>query len=217
MNDSLADSNLSNLFDKLQSGDLSAAEQIFVHYEPYLRLLVRRQLSVALRAKFDSPDIVHSVWVDILRGFRQAGCRFTSAEHLKAYLIRATRNRFIDRMRQHRTALDLEQPLQSVDETQIKLAAEEAPDAQLEENELWSQLLTLCQPTHRELLRLKRQGCSVTEIASRTGLHEGSVRRILYDLARRFAAQRRQLPTSERDTKVEANDRTASHEEETPL
>ena len=56
-------------------------------------------------------------------------------------------------------------------------------------NELWEQLLALCPPAHHELLNLKRQGLSLAEIAARTGLHESSVRRILYDVARRLAAQ----------------------------
>ena len=48
-------------------------------------------------------------------------------------------------------------------------------------------MLALCSPAHHELLRLKRQGLRLAEIAARTGLHESSVRRILYDLARRYA------------------------------
>ncbi len=44
---------------------------------------------------------------------------------------------------------------------------------------------------HREILFLKRQGLLLTEIAARTGYHEGSIRRILYDLARRLAVRRR--------------------------
>ena len=34
-------------------------------------------------------------------------------------------------------------------------------------------------------------GFRLGEIAARTGMHEGSVRRILYDLARRLAVARR--------------------------
>jgi DNA-binding IclR family transcriptional regulator len=36
---------------------------------------------------------------------------------------------------------------------------------------------------------MKRQGCSLAEIAAKTGFHESSVRRILYDLARRLARE----------------------------
>jgi DNA-directed RNA polymerase specialized sigma24 family protein len=52
-------------------------------------------------------------------------------------------------------------------------------------------MLEECPPAHREILILKRQGLLLSEIAARTGLHEGSIRRILYDLARRLAIPRR--------------------------
>jgi RNA polymerase sigma-70 factor (ECF subfamily) len=186
MNNAPTETSLEELLDMLRGGDEAAAEKLFVAYEPYLRLLVRRQLSAALRAKFDSPDIVHSVWVDVLRGFRESGCRFANADHLRAYLIRATRNRFIDRLRQHQKALDREQPLEATDDEELP-AAPVDPAAELQADDLWSQLLALCPPGHREVLLLKRQGCALAEIATRTGLHESSVRRILYDLARRYA------------------------------
>jgi hypothetical protein len=67
---------LEQLLEQLNNGDYGAAEKIFVVYESYLRLIVRRQISTALRAKFDSVDIVQSVWVDLLAGFREAGWRF---------------------------------------------------------------------------------------------------------------------------------------------
>ena len=52
-------------------------------------------------------------------------------------------------------------------------------------DELWRQMLAVCPPAHYELLNLKRQGASLAEIAAKTGLHQSSVRRILYDIARR--------------------------------
>ena len=52
-------------------------------------------------------------------------------------------------------------------------------------------MLEQCSPAHREILLLRRQGLLLSEIAERTGLHEGSIRRILYDLARRLAISRR--------------------------
>ena len=38
---------------------------------------------------------------------------------------------------------------------------------------------------------LKSKGLKLAEIASRTGLHESSVRRILYNLARQYAEERK--------------------------
>jgi RNA polymerase sigma-70 factor (ECF subfamily) len=45
-------------------------------------------------------------------------------------------------------------------------------------------MLALCPPAHHDVLRLRREGLRLEEIAARTGLHEGSVRRILRKLAR---------------------------------
>jgi DNA-directed RNA polymerase specialized sigma24 family protein len=56
---------------------------------------------------------------------------------------------------------------------------------------LWKRMLEQCTPDHREILILKRQGLLLAEIAARTGLHEGSIRRILYDLAGRLTVSRR--------------------------
>jgi RNA polymerase sigma-70 factor (ECF subfamily) len=180
------------LLDQLNSGDARAAEQVFRTYEPYLRMLVRRQLRTPLRAKFDSMDVVQSVWADVLEGVREAGWHFNDRAHLQAFLVRLAKNRFIDRCRKHRNALALEEPL--VDELPPAsiASAEPRPSEVAQRNELWDQMLSLCPPAHHELLRMKRQGLSLAEIAARTALHESSVRRILYDLAKRFAAAHEQ-------------------------
>jgi RNA polymerase sigma-70 factor (ECF subfamily) len=176
------------LLEQLNSGDTAAAEQVFRTYEPYLRMLVRRQLSAPLRAKFDSMDVVQSVWADVLEGVREAGWHFNDRVHLQAFLVRLAKNRFIDRCRKHRPALSHEEPLADNLPSVSIASAEPRPSEVAQRNELWDQMLSLCPPAHHELLRLKRQGLALAEIADRTGLHESSVRRILYDLAKRFAA-----------------------------
>jgi RNA polymerase sigma-70 factor (ECF subfamily) len=182
------DAALELLLDKLCHGDTAAAEQVFRAYEPYLRVVVRRLLREQMRAKFDSVDVVQSVWADVLQGFREAGWRFSNARQLRAFLIKATRNRFIDRVRQHRAAVERERPLAA---SGVAAAVPDPrPSEVAQAEELWEQMLALCPPAHHELLRLKREGRPLAEIAERTGLHPSSVRRILYDLAKRLAQQR---------------------------
>jgi RNA polymerase sigma-70 factor (ECF subfamily) len=188
------DRSLEVLLDKLAQGDAGAAERVFAFYEPYLRLMVRRQLSPELRPKFDSADIVQSVWVDLVDEFRKPGRRFADVNHLKAFLLRVTRNRFIDRLRRHRLALQAEQPLEKIADERLPVSPQPAPGAAAEAGELWEHLLALCPPQHHPVLLLKKQGHALEEIAARTGLHPSSVRRILYDLARRLALHRQPPP-----------------------
>jgi len=188
---------LDELIDRLSHGDSAAAERAFVAYEPYLRMAIRRQLSGPLRAKFDSMDIVQSVWADLLSGFRDAGWRFTNGSQLRAFLVKVARNRLIDRRRQYHRALEQERPLDETAPDGLPQAHQPRPSEIAQGNELWHQMLEKCAPAHRQILILKRQGMTLAEIAARTGLHEGSIRRILYDLAKRLAIPRRTVSDSE--------------------
>lgn len=185
---------LEHLLELLSEGNAEAIEQVFVNVAPGLRTLVRRQISGALRSKFDSEDVVLSVWTDLLDGFRDGRWRFETAAQLRAFLVTATRRRLIDRVRQHRRAIELEQPFGADEDARQLASAIAAPSEEARGNELWRQLLALCPPAHRELLNLKRQGLPLAEIAARTGLHASSVRRILYDLAKRLAVAQQDSP-----------------------
>lgn len=185
----MSDEPLQALLERLCHGDDQAAEQVFRTYEPYLRKVVRRQLPARLRAKFDSLDIVQSVWADVLDGFRRAGWRFEDADHLRAFLVKATRHRFIDRYRQHQRALERERPLAESENDAGPASPGPRPSEVARADDLWDKLLALCPPEHRDVLHLKRQGLAAPEIAARTGLHEDSVRRLLRQLARRLALQ----------------------------
>jgi RNA polymerase sigma-70 factor (ECF subfamily) len=190
---------LDQLIERLNDGDVVAAERAFLAYEPYLRMAVRRQLNGALRAKLDSMDIVQSVWADLLSGFREAGWRFNDRSHLRAFLVRVTRNRLIDRRRQHHRALEQEQSLAALAPRDLPRSNEPPPSEVAQGQELWEQMLAICPPRHQDILRQKRQGLPLAEIAARAGLHEGSVRRILYDVARRLGNVRdgvRPIPDS---------------------
>jgi RNA polymerase sigma-70 factor (ECF subfamily) len=180
---------LDDLLGELNSGNAGAAERAFISYEPYLRKVVRRLLPSEMRAKFDSIDVVQSVYGDVLSAFRGGRVQFRSAAELRAFLIRATRNRFIDRLRQHRTAARLERPLEGANASGNGHAREPRPSETAAARELWERLLVLCPPEHHRLLELRRAGATAAEIATETGLHEGSVRRLLRELSKRLALE----------------------------
>jgi RNA polymerase sigma-70 factor (ECF subfamily) len=178
---------LSALLEQLGKGDEAAAERVFRAYEPYLRLVVRRMLPAKLHAKFDSIDVVQSVWADLLDGFRAADWQFKDVQHLRAFLVKATRYRFLDRVRQHQRAADLERSIEQDDLHGQVYDPGPRPSETAQAADLWQEMLALAPPAHHELLRLRRQGRPLAEIAERTGLHPSSIRRILYDLAQQLA------------------------------
>ncbi len=176
-------------FERLNNGDIGAVEKAFIAYEPQLRLLVRRQIPQRLRAKFDSVDVVQSVWTSVLQSVREGDLRFTDETHLRAFLLRLALFRFIDFCRQYRMALGRERPLTLIDEKDVRGAPCDRPSELIQAGELLDRLMTLCSPAHRELLRLRAMGLPLAELAARTGFHEGSIRRIFYDLARKLESQ----------------------------
>ena len=173
---------LDELLDRLCDGDAAAAERVFVEFEPYLRKAIRRQLRGRLRHKFDSADILQSVWVDLLRGFRERGWRFADADQLRGFLFVATRNRLIDRSRKYQNA-SREESLGEDERPGELVSSQPRPSETVQADDLWNRLLASCPPEHRPVLYLRREGHSLAEIAARTGLHRDSVRRILRTLA----------------------------------
>ena len=182
---------LDSLLERLGDGDLQAAEQLLTAYEPYLRMVVRRYLSHRLRAKFDSADVVQSVWVHVLRGLSQSGYRFGTKADLRAFLVKVARRRLVSRYRHYRSALERELP--GGETEKLPACRQPRPSEVARAEELWRKLLALCPPAHHDVLRFRRQGLLLEEIASRTGMHEGSVRRILRQLARRLASEEKPL------------------------
>jgi RNA polymerase sigma-70 factor (ECF subfamily) len=191
---------LDALLDRLSTGDEQAAAEVFRTCEPYLRVVVRRQMPAALRAKFDSVDIVQSAMADVLDGFREGGWKFADAAHLRAFLVKVTRNRFIDRYRQNKTATEREEAETTAQLENTVRRADPSPSEVVQANDLWARMLNLCPPHHRPILEMKRDGASLDEIAAQTHLHPSSVRRILYDLARRLALNRESSDHSSGDS-----------------
>jgi RNA polymerase sigma-70 factor (ECF subfamily) len=181
-----AEETIDAMLARLSAGDAQAAVEVFRRYEPFLRMVVRRQLSPAARSKFDSADIVQSVWADLLPGLRSGRWAFETPEQFRSFLVRAARNRLVDRLRQQAAPLRAEERLA---EGRLQEVPEPSPPigSELEAHEMWGSLLALCPPQHAPILRLKRAGLSNAEIAGQVGLHEGSVRRILAELAARLS------------------------------
>src|SRR5262249_32889888 len=148
----MAEETLETLLEQLNRGDMDAAASLFRIYGPYLRMVVRRQLNQPLRGKFDSMDIVQSVWADMVPGFQQGRWQFNHVEELRAFLLRAIRNRFIDRLRQNQPAISTQENLPPEELATLPAAKQPEVDDLVAAEETWERLLLLCPPQHRDLL-----------------------------------------------------------------
>lgn len=171
------------------SSESPPQEAWFREHEPFLRQLARRYLSPFLRTQLDSVDLVQSVWVHFLRR-KDLKTDPASARGLLGTMLR---HRIIDHVRRMKASRRREQS----SDADADRAAVARPSELAQANELWERMQHLCPPQHREILRMKQQGLPLEEIAEQTRLHPSSVRRVLYELARRLAveaAARRDVP-----------------------
>ncbi len=189
---------LCRVLDRIREGDESATQRLVAAYEPPLRRAVRRALPDRIRGRFDSDDVMQSVWVHVFRGLRAGNWEFADEERLRAFLFTIARRRLVSRLRRHSPSAQRETPDANLDV--LPAPPGPRPSEVLQAEELWEQILTLCPPEHHELLRLRRQGLTLEEIARRTGLHEGSVRRIIRGLARNLALRKEPLELPSRGT-----------------
>ncbi len=185
----ISDENVEGLIRRLNEGDVQVAEQLFLYFEPYLRMVVRRRIQPKMRSKFDSTDILQSVWANLITNLSGSGYHFDNKDHLRNFLNRAVVNKFHDQYRHFRREISHQNSLGESELSEIPAINLERPSQIAQHDELWQQMLNACPEKHRDILQFRRDGLRIAEIADRTGLHPSSVRRILYDLARTLKSQ----------------------------
>src|SRR5262249_28653019 len=123
------------------SGDeVAAVEQVIADYEPYLRMLVRRSLPGPLRSKFDSIDVVQSVWIHVLRAVRAGTLPITDRAHLQALLVTVARRRLVSCYRHHRAALECEEG-GGADVDVLPASCQPRPSEMVQADDLWEKML----------------------------------------------------------------------------
>ena len=181
----MTDESVESLVGRFQAGDTAAAGKLFELFEPFLRGLVRRRLPDRVRGRFDSMDVVQSAWASLLDGLREGRWQFPDETRLRAFLARVVLCRLYDRGRTALLQTAREEPLAGVGPSLA--GTDPRPSEHARAADAWDALVAACPPEHLPVLHLRRQGLSPAEIADQTGLHPGSVRRVLRHLARRVA------------------------------
>lgn len=182
----MTDGAIEDLLEQLGRGDVEALGDLVAAYAPYLRAVVRARLSDRLRAQLDSVDVVQSVWVQVIRQLGRDGWRVNDSGHLRALLVTIAKRRLVCRARRWEPGAPTGQGTEGGWD-EVSDRREASPSQVAQGDDLWAKMLRLTPPEYHPILHLRREGVPLTEIAARTGLHEGSVRRILRRLSRELA------------------------------
>ncbi len=173
-------SEFEQLIAQVQAGSEQAAYQLVSAYHRLVSRVVRRRLPGTLRRVFDSHDIVQVAWASVFR-HRSRLDRFKTPEQFEAFLAAVAANKVALEMRrqfgQQKRNMNRDRPLDSAALVQGGQAATPSQVAMAREE--FDQLLDKQPTRYREILRLRSEGYSSREIARRTGLHEGNVRRVI--------------------------------------
>jgi RNA polymerase sigma-70 factor (ECF subfamily) len=208
---------LADLLQRLKNGDDSAASLILERYEAQVRLVVRRCLPRVLRSRFDSQDIMQSVWRSFFQRLRgevveddhgvsqpapgDPSLVFGDSSQLFSFLSRMAKNKVIDQYRRETSQkADIHRECTISDEHGHAMdppSHAETPEDLVTAADELSHWRTLLPQNRRVLLDMKAHGLSSKEIGDQLGISERTVQRVLEDLRHRLELRRKNEETAE--------------------
>jgi RNA polymerase sigma factor (sigma-70 family) len=186
------------LMAEVADGSDDAVWQLAETYTPYILRAVRHSLSPKLRQKLDSQDFAQTLWASLL--LQPANLlRLKSPEDLIRYLAGATRNKVCEKARQFRAQkcdVRREESLDYMSATratgskanvQALYARDASPSTTASVRERWRNVLLAASQRDREILQLRRAGCSFEAIGKKLQINEQTARRAMRRLLAQFA------------------------------
>lgn len=174
------------------NGSEEAVWTLLDRYSKNILRVVRRHLPTEIRSKVDSTDIVQSVWKSFLR----TGAKFdadTTPEKLIAYMAGMARLKVYETHRHYTTlkGFDVrkEQPLEGVagsnesgeqrSASDVRDARAQQPDDIVGTREHWRHAMAESGERGRQIVNLRLQGLTLTEISEELKISVSTVRRTL--------------------------------------
>ena len=167
-----------------QAGSESAAQELFDRYCNKLLQLAKRRIGHRLNGRFDADDVVQSAFRTFFVRLRNDEFEFANADDLFKLLVRLTVRKTLRRIEHHRAAkrdatAELV-PTGDGSDPFARLAGHTpAPEMEVALIDEFEQFMGQLQPFERQVLELKVQGHSSTEIAEKLGTYDRKVRRAI--------------------------------------
>ena len=181
------------LLARFQGGDENSLAELLQDFESEIRRVARLRLGPLLRPHLDSLDMVQSVCVTLIEGFRRDQFTVTEPEQLVALAAGIIRRKIARTWRRLRTQIAAQAKstgpggnLSQADETRIEA---EDPAAEIQRQHDLEALLRQVEPEDRQLLELRLVGFSTAEAARRIGANADVLRVRLSRLRKRLEAR----------------------------
>ena len=158
-----------DLIARLRTGDEDSLVQLLQDYEPEIRRAARFRLGPLLRPHLDSVDLVQSVCVVLLEGFRDKRFEVTGPEKLVALAAGIIRHKVAHTWRRCRRQHEAQAQLaarSAQDERSAHFDIEAGnPAADLQRRDSVQQVLDRLEPDERRLMELRLAGYSTAAAA----------------------------------------------------
>jgi RNA polymerase sigma-70 factor, ECF subfamily len=175
------DKNLVHLF---RQGNQDAARQIVDRYLDRLLTLARRRISQRLSSRVDPEDIVQSVFRTFFVRLKEGQFVFDDQDDLCKLLMRITLHKTLRQVAFHKAAKrdpNLETPHGEHHQEQLMALFDQEPtqEATVAFLDQLEHFLAQLRPQEREILEMRLQGHSNEDIASKLGIYDRKIRRVI--------------------------------------
>jgi RNA polymerase sigma factor (sigma-70 family) len=173
-----------NLVSQFRKGDQDAARQIVDRYLERLLTLARRRISQRLASRVDPEDIVQSVFRTFFGRLKDGQFVFDDQDDLCKLLMRITLHKTLRQVAYHKAAKrdpSQETPHGEHHHEQLMAVFDEEPtqEATVAFLDQLEHFLGQLRPQEREILEMRLQGHSNEDIATKLGIYDRKIRRVI--------------------------------------
>ncbi|MCS7022139.1 MAG: sigma-70 family RNA polymerase sigma factor [Gemmataceae bacterium] len=172
-----------------QAGSDTAAHILFDRYCEKLLRLAQRRIGQRLASRIDPEDIIQSAFRTFFVHLRKNNFTFAQESDLFKLLVRLTVHKTLRQIAHHRAAKrdpqrEIIHALEDRDLSEQLVSHEPPPEAEVMLLEEMERFLRRLSPFEQQVLEMRLQGYSSTEIARALGTYDRKIRRVLERIER---------------------------------
>jgi RNA polymerase sigma-70 factor (ECF subfamily) len=172
------------LANNYMAGDEAAAKELFDRYCGQLLRLAKRRIGQRMASRFDPEDVIQSAFRTFFVHLKNDEFEFAEADDLFKLLVRLTVRKTLRKIEHHTAAkrdphAELAAAADGSDPFARVAGHAPTPDVEVALLDELEQFMAQLPPFERQVLELKIQGHSSTEIAEKLGTYDRKVRRVI--------------------------------------